>query len=302
MQESGENVTFFIADLHSMTMPYEPAKLRENIYELIATLLACGIDSKKSPIFLQSTVPQHAELCWILSCLCTMPRLSQLPQFKEKSAQVRDVWAGLFMYPVLQAADVLIHKATHVPCGEDQLQQLQLASHLAKLFNNRFGETFPVIKPIIGQDASGRIRSLRDPTKKQSKSDPNDKSRITLRDSPDAIRKKIKRAITDFTSEVTYDPTKRPGVANLVGIHALVKNVSPQEICNEAKGLDTGKYKLVLADDLVNLLDPIRLKIEDYLKNRDYLEAVLKDGRDVASQTAETTLKEVKHRVGVNIL
>lgn len=136
---------------------------------------------------------------------------------------------------------MVFFRATHVPCGEDQLQQLQLATHLAKVFNTKFGVTFPIIEPIIGQDASGRIRSLRDPTKKQSKSDPNDKSRITLRDPPEAIRKKIKRAITDFTSEVTYDRTNRPGVANLVGIHALVKNVSPQQICDEAKGLDTGQ-------------------------------------------------------------
>lgn len=128
-----------------------------------------------------------------------------------------------------------------MPCGEDQLQQLQLAMHLAKAFNSKFGETFPIIEPMIGDDTSGRIRSLRDPSKKQSKSDPNDKSRITLRDSPNQIRKKIKRAITDFTSEVTYDPVERPGVANLVGIHALVKNVSPQEICNQARGIDTGQ-------------------------------------------------------------
>lgn len=132
-------------------------------------------------------------------------------------------------------------RATHVPCGEDQLQQLQLAMHVAKIFNTKFGETFPIIEPMIGQDASARIRSLRDPSKKQSKSDPNDKSRINLRDSPDTIRRKIKRAITDFTSEVAYDPDNRPGVANLVGIHALVKNVSPQEICEQAKGIDTGQ-------------------------------------------------------------
>lgn len=128
-----------------------------------------------------------------------------------------------------------------MPCGEDQLQQLQLAQHLAKVFNTKFGETFPMIEPLIGQDASGRIRSLRDPSKKQSKSDPNDKSRITLRDDPAAIRKKIKRAITDFTSEVTYDPDNRPGVSNLVGIHALVKNISPHEVCERAKGIDTGQ-------------------------------------------------------------
>lgn len=135
----------------------------------------------------------------------------------------------------------MFNRATHVPCGDDQLQQLQLAMHLAKAFNAKFGETFPIIVPMIGDDITGRIRSLRDPSKKQSKSDPNDKSRITLRDSPASIRKKIKRAITDFTSEVAYDPVGRPGVANLVGIHALVKNVSPQEICDQVKGIDTGQ-------------------------------------------------------------
>lgn len=128
-----------------------------------------------------------------------------------------------------------------MPCGDDQAQQLQLAQHLAKVFNNKFGDTFPIIEPMIAEDASARIKSLKDPSKKQSKSDPNEKSRITLRDTPDAISKKIKRAITDFTSEVTYDPINRPGVSNLVGIHALVKNCSPQEICDLAVGIDTGK-------------------------------------------------------------
>lgn len=128
-----------------------------------------------------------------------------------------------------------------MPCGEDQLQQLQLAMHLAKVFNTKFGETFPIIEPMIGQDASGRIRSLKDPLKKQSKSDPNDKSRITLRDTPEAIRMKIKKAITDFTSEITYDIRNRPGVANLINIHSLVKDLTPQEICDRAKGLDTGR-------------------------------------------------------------
>lgn len=200
-----------------------------------------------------------------------MARLAHLPQYKEKSAMVKDIPTGLYTYPILQVADCLIYKwvqyswcptceshrnkisilsilcrATHVPCGDDQRQQLQLAQHLAKIFNTKFGATFPIIETIIADDPSARIKSLRDPTKKQSKSDPDSKGRLTLRDKPDELFVKIKRALTDFTSEVTYEPEKRPGVANLVTIHALTTNSTPAEICERAKGLDTGQWVFLL--------------------------------------------------------
>lgn len=242
IQNTGENVSYFLADLHSITLPQDPTELRHNILQMTATLLACGIDPHKSTLFLQSSVKQHTELGWIFSCLTTMARLAHLPQYKEKSAKVKEIPLGLFVYPVLQAADILMYKATHVPVGEDQVQQLQLAQHLANVFNFRFGETFPICHGVIADDPSSRIKSLRDPTKKMSKSDADPKSRIMLTDTPDQLLEKVKKALTDFKSAVTYDPIERPGVANLLIIHSLMSNGrSVQELCDEAKGMDTGK-------------------------------------------------------------
>ncbi|KAJ6646550.1 Tryptophan--tRNA ligase, mitochondrial, partial [Pseudolycoriella hygida] len=320
LQNSGENVSFFIADMHSITLPQDPQQLKKNILEMTATLLACGIDPNKSTLFLQSTIKQHAELCWIFGCLTTMARLSHLPQYKEKSATVKEIPLGLFVYPVLQAADILIYKlvmqtieflpksnkikisrATHVPTGEDQAQQLQLAQHLANVFNFRFGETFPICHGIIADDASCRIRSLRDPTKKMSKSEPDSKSRILLTDPPEQILQKVKKAVTDFTSAVYNDPETRPGVSNLISIHSLMSGLSIEQIVSDVSKLDTGKYKFTVADAVIAKLTPIRLKIEDYLKNPEYLVDVLKVGADKSSQIAEETLVEVKKKVGLGL-
>ena len=176
LQNSGLDVTYCIVDLHSITLPQKPVDLRNNSLKICASLLACGIDPKKSTLFLQSDVKEHAELCWILGCITTMARLTHLPQYKEKSAKLKEIPLGLYLYPVLQAADIMLYKATHVPVGEDQVQHLQLAQSLAKAFNNRFGMTFPMCQPMIAEDASCRIKSLRDPAKKMSKSDADPKS------------------------------------------------------------------------------------------------------------------------------
>lgn len=350
LQNNESDVTYFIADLHSMTMPHKPDELRQNILQQVATLLACGIDPTKANLFAQSSVPQHAELCWIFTCLTTMARLAHLPQYKDKSATLKDVPTGLFIYPILQAADILLHKwvwqrctisesvssiivfvhrATHVPCGEDQIQQLQLAADLSRSFNKKFGRTFPDVTSLIADDPSARIRSLRDPTKKQSKSDPDTKSRVTLLDPPDVMMERIKKALTDFKSEVTYEPQVRPGVANLITIHSLITNQTPQEVCDQAKDIDTGKwvshtsslwtwtsrkrifnvcflhlnyrYKLVVADAVIAHFSPIRERILDYMKNRDYLTTIMVRGAEKAQQTAEQTIKEVKEKVGLHV-
>jgi tryptophanyl-tRNA synthetase len=234
-------MTLCIVDLHSITVPQVPSELRENSLRLCASLLACGIDPQKSTLFLQSNVKEHTELSWILGCITTMARLTHLPQYKEKSAKMKEVPLGLYLYPVLQAADILLYKATHVPVGEDQAQHLQLAMSLAKLFNHRFGQTFPIIKPIIADDSSSRIKSLRDPTKKMSKSDPDKKSTIMITDTPEMIKEKLKKAVTDCTSAVTFEPEGRPGVANLLTMHSMVIEYLPEEIVEEVEGLDTGK-------------------------------------------------------------
>lgn len=241
LQNSGLDVTYCIVDLHSITLPQKPAVLRDNSLRICASLLACGIDPKKATLFLQSSVKEHSELCWILSCITTMARLTHLPQYKEKSAKMKEIPLGLYLYPVLQAADIMLYKATHVPVGEDQVQHLQLAQSLAKAFNNRFGNTFPMCQPMIADDASCRIKSLRDPTKKMSKSDPDPKSCVMITDTPEVIKEKVKKAITDFTSAVTFEPETRPGVTNLLTVHSMVSGKSIQEICDETQSIDTGK-------------------------------------------------------------
>ncbi|XP_055902444.1 tryptophan--tRNA ligase, mitochondrial [Eupeodes corollae] len=300
LQNSGEDVTYCIVDLHSITVPQDPEKLRNNIIQMTATMLACGIDPNKSTLFLQSTVKEHSELNWILGSLTTIARLRHLPQYKDKTQKMKEIPLGLFLYPVLQAADILLYKTTHVPVGEDQVQHIQLTQHLGSLFNNRFGTTFPDCHAIIDRKEAARIRSLRDPSKKMSKSDPEVKSCIYLTDEPDVIVEKIKKAVTDFTSEVTYDPENRLGVSNLVAIHSLVSNgKTPEEICKDVQGIDTGKYKMVVAEAVIEHLKPIRTKINEYLKNPSELVYILDDGREKARTIAEETMAEVKQKVGL---
>lgn len=301
LQKQNENLILSIVDLHSITLPHDPKKLSSNILELTATLLGCGLDPSKIILFQQSTVPAHAELCWCLGCISTMARLAHLPQYKEKSASLKNIPLGLFVYPVLQAADILSYKATHVPVGEDQVQQIQLCQELARIFNHRFGETFPIPHTVITSSEYGRIRSLRDPSKKMSKSDPDEKSRICLTDSPDTIVKNIKKAVTDFTSEVTYDLDNRPGVSNLISIHSFVTGKSIDEICREAENIDTGKYKLVVADAVVAYIQPIQERISQLLNDQGYLLGVLADGTEKASVIANTTLKEVHEKLGLTV-
>lgn len=299
LQNSDFNVTYCIVDLHSITLHQKPAELKENILKICATLLACGIDPNKSTLFLQSAVKEHTELGWILSCITTMARLTHLPQYKEKSAKLKEIPLGLYLYPVLQAADIMLHRANWVPVGEDQIQHIQLAQHLTKNFNNRFGYMFPTCQPMISEDLSCRIKSLRDTTKKMSKSDPDTKSCVMLTDSPEVITSKVKKSITDFTSAVTYEPESRPGVANLLTIHSLASNKSIEQICEEVRHLDTGKYKLIVADAIIEHFNPIRLKIDEYLKNPDYLWSVLEMGNERAREVAVRTMDEVKARVGL---
>ncbi|XP_043484435.1 tryptophan--tRNA ligase, mitochondrial [Leptopilina heterotoma] len=297
LQNSGQNVIWSIVDLHAITLPQDPKTLEKGIFSMVATLLACGVDPEKSILFQQSTVPLHTELNWILSSITTMPRLSRLPQFKEKSQNVKEVPVALFNYPILQAADILIYKATHVPVGEDQIQHLELSQDLARKFNQKFGDTFPFPETIINDEAK-RIKSLRDPTNKMSKSCPDPKSRLDITDSPDILLKKVKKSVTDFTSQVTYDPDNRPGISNLIKIHSLLTGKSTEEICQEAEGIDTGKYKLILADIVIEKLNPIRERYLQLTADSQYLEKVLRDGAQKASEIAIPNLLDVRAKIG----
>ncbi|KAF7274063.1 tryptophanyl-tRNA synthetase, mitochondrial isoform X2 [Rhynchophorus ferrugineus] len=302
LQQENENLILSIADLHSITLPHDPEKLSQNIFELTATLLACGINTQKTILFQQSTVHTHAELSWCLGCITTMARLAHLPQYKEKSVELKDIPLGLFVYPVLQAADILAYKATHVPVGEDQVQQIQLAQELTRIFNHKFGQTFPTPHTLITSSEYGRIKSLRNPTKKMSKSDPDIKSRICLTDSTDDIVNKIKKAVTDFTSEVTFNPEERPGVSNLISIHSFVTNKSVDDICREAENLNTGQYKMVVADAVVSYIKPIQESISRYLDDKTYLVGILEEGRDKAFGISQNTLEEVHQKMGLKVL
>ncbi|XP_046832894.1 tryptophan--tRNA ligase, mitochondrial [Vespa crabro] len=298
LQNSEKIVIWSIADMHSITLPYNPVTLKDNIFKVTATLLACGIDPQKSILFQQSDVSMHSELCWILGCITTMARLGHLPQFKEKSQTLKTIPLGLYIYPVLQAADILLYRATDVPVGQDQAQHIQLAQDLADSFNKRYGDTFPIPRSLICGDASQRIKSLRDPLKKMSKSDKDLKSRLDLTDKPDVLLEKVKKAITDFTSEVNYEPETRPGVSNLIAIHSLLTGKSPEEICKDAQGLDTGKYKLVLADVIIEKLKPIQEEIFRLLNEQFYLNEVLKIGSQKAIELAFDCYSDVKNKIG----
>ncbi|EDW79158.1 uncharacterized protein Dwil_GK10371 [Drosophila willistoni] len=299
LQKARDDVTVCIVDMHSITMPHNPPVLRENIFTLAATLLACGIDPCRSTLFVQSAVLEHSELNWILSSLTTLPRLAQLPQFKEKSRMLKDVPLGLYVYPVLQAADIMLYKATHVPVGADQLQHIQLAQHLARSFNTRYGDTFPVCHALIEESEASRVLSLRDPTKKMSKSEENPKATINIIDSPEQITEKIRKAITDFTSDISYNPSTRPGVSNLVSIHAQVTGQSISSVVEEANTLDTGKYKDRVAEAIIEHLRPIREQIQQHLAKRNELIYMLEIGAEKARQTAQQTMSDVKQRLGL---
>ncbi|XP_078039932.1 tryptophanyl-tRNA synthetase, mitochondrial [Augochlora pura] len=298
MQYTEENVIWSVVDMHAITLPQDRIKLYNNIMKMTATLLACGIDPKKSILFQQSAVPMHAELCWVLGCITTLARLAHLPQFKEKSQMVKFVPLGLYVYPVLQAADILLYKATHVPCGKDQIQHIELAQELATSFNNKIGKIFCVPHALINEDASQRIKSLRDPMKKMSKSSQSPKGTINILDKPNVLKEKIKKAITDFTSEITYDPNERPGVANLITIHSMFTGKTSDEICFEMQGLNTAQYKLLLADLIIEKLSPIREEFSRLMKEPAYLSEVLKDGKERATEIAEETWQQVRDKVG----
>ncbi|XP_051937996.1 tryptophan--tRNA ligase, mitochondrial [Hippocampus zosterae] len=297
LQERYPSVLYSVADLHAVTRPQDPRALRTNTLDMVASLLACGVDPRKAVLFQQSQVPEHAELSWILGCLTSMPRLRHLPQWKIKSKQKNEGSVGLYTYPVLQAADILLYKSTHVPVGEDQVQHLELAQDLARIFNRRYGHAvFPQPRALLG--SARKVKSLRDPSSKMSKSDGQTMATIYITDTPDDITLKIRRAVSDFTSEVTYDPEARPGVSNLVGIHAAAAAIGVDEAVSLARGLDTAAYKGLVAEVLVQRLAPVRQRLLRLKAERSHLEAVLEEGRRRACELATPTLQQVRKLVG----
>ncbi len=293
-----------VVDLHAMTMPYDPRSLQENTTQMFIDLLACGIDPAKSVLFVQSLVPQHTELTWIFSCVTSYGELSRMTQFKDKSDQLDEnggkknfVSAGLFTYPVLQAADILIYKANFVPVGKDQEQHLELSRNIAVRFNNQFGEYFPEPAPLYTEVP--KLMSLADPTKKMSKS-LGDKHFVSLFESEDSIRKKVRSAVTDTGGQPGEGMS--PGVANLFTIIRACGNMRDWEALNQQNAAGTLRYsdlKGVAADSLVNTLRPFREKRTEMNSNRTQVKKLMHDLSAVARDFAVKVLDEVKERTGL---
>ncbi|WP_069649975.1 tryptophan--tRNA ligase [Caloranaerobacter ferrireducens] len=288
---------YCIVDLHAITVPQVPKDLRRNTLEILAQYIASGIDPDKNTIFIQSHVSEHAELAWVLNCLTYMGELNRMTQFKEKSRKNEaNLNAGLFTYPVLMAADILLYQADLVPVGEDQKQHLELARDIAKRFNNRYSETFKIPEVYISK-IGARIMSLQDPTSKMSKSDGNENGYILLKDSPDTIRRKIKRAVTDSLNRVKYCD-EQPGIKNLITIYSKLSGDSIEEIEKRYEGQGYAKFKDDLAEVVVEGLRPLRERFEDLMKNKDYLEKVYIEGANKAQRVARKTLSKVYRKVG----
>ncbi|MDR9855958.1 tryptophan--tRNA ligase [Paenibacillus sp. VCA1] len=287
---------FMVVDLHAITVLQDPAALREQSEAVAALFIAAGIDPDKANVYMQSHVPPHAELGWILTTLTSMGELERMTQFKDKSAGKDSVGAGLFVYPSLMAADILVYNADLVPVGEDQKQHLELTRDLAGRFNHRFGEYFTVPEPYI-PEVGARIMSLDDASKKMSKSNPNPGSYIALLDTPDEIRKKISRATTDSGREVRFDPAEKPEISNLMSIYAECSGMSIAEIQNKYEGQMYGGFKKDLAEAVVSVLEPLQKKYYD-IRESGELHDILKKGADKATETASRTLSDVKERMG----
>src|SRR5580698_5939993 len=301
---------YCVVDLHAMTMPHEPEQLRKSIREVTAAFLACGIDAKRNIVFNQSRVAEHAELAWVLDCVARMGWLNRMTQFKEKAGKDREnASVGLDTYPDLMAADILVYRATHVPVGEDQKQHLELSRDIAQKFNNDFGASiqaqgfgeafFPLPEPVIAGEAT-RVMSLRDGTKKMSKSDPSDQSRINLTDDADNIALKVRRAKTDpepLPSEEKGLET-RPEADNLVGIFAALADTTRADVLRQYGNAQFSTFKNALTDLAVTKLTPINSEMKRLLNDPASIDAVLKDGSERARKIARETMNAVKDIVG----
>ncbi len=287
---------FGIMNLHAITMPQDARELRENTIDIAAIYLACGLDPKKSTIFVQSEVAAHAELTWALGCITPMGWLNRMTQFKEKSVDHENL--GLYSYPVLMAADILAYKADLVPVGEDQKQHLELTRDLAGAFNRRYNvEYFKLPEPLIIKQTK-RIMSLQDGTKKMSKSDESDLTRINLADTPESIIKKLKKAKTDSQSEIFYDES-RPEIYNLINIFATFSDKAPTDIAKEYQTTGYGKFKGDLAEIVVEKLRPIQDNIARFKQDRGFILNILKQGKENAAQIADKTRQEVFNLIGL---
>lgn len=291
---------YALADLHAITVRQNPAEFRKNTLSAYAMMLALGIDPEKSIFFIQSQVPEHAQLAWVLSCYTQFGELSRMTQFKDKSAKnSENINGGLFTYPALMAADILLYQPDYVPVGEDQKQHVELCRNIVQRFNGIYGDVFKMPEPYIPK-VGARVMSLSDPGAKMSKSDKDPNGSIYLMEKPEDILRKFKRAVTDSDTEncVRYDPTNKPGVANLMTIYSAVTGKSFDEIEQEFAGKGYGAFKPAVGEAVVETLRPIREEATRILGDKAYLESVYRAGAQKASYVAEKTLRKVYKKVG----
>jgi tryptophanyl-tRNA synthetase len=303
MQDEAECL-FFLADLHALTVDVDPAQLSRSVREMAAALIASGIDPKKSIVFRQSAIPAHAELCWILSGTARMGWLNRMTQWKDKAGKNKEGSSvGLFTYPVLQAADILLYQATHVPVGEDQKQHVELTRDIALKFNTDFDvELFVAPEPYIGGGTAARVMSLRDGSSKMSKTDPSDMSRINLSDSDDLIAQKIRKAKTD-PEPLPADPAGldgRPEAKNLVGVYAEVTGESVEQVLGRFAGQGFGAFKPALADALIARLSPLRTRLDRFRSDPAELDRILAEGAQRASALGAPILAQAYRAVGLS--
>lgn len=291
---------YFMADLHAITVRQDPADLRRRTLEQLAQYVACGLDPAQNTLFIQSHVPQHAELGWVLNCYTMFGELSRMTQFKDKAAKnAENINGGLFTYPSLMAADILLYQPDFVPVGEDQKQHVELSRNIVQRFNGVYGDVFKMPEPFIPK-VGARIMSLTDPTAKMSKSDSSDAGRVLLMDSPESIMRAFKRAVTDSDTEkcVRYDPERKPGVTNLMSIYAAVTGKRFDEIEAEFDGQGYGVFKPRVGEAVVETLRPIREETVRILGDKAYLESVYRAGAEKAGYIAGKTLRKVYKKVG----
>ena len=289
---------FGVMDLHSLTVRQNPTEFRQNARKLYAVYVAAGLDPEKNCIYYQSHVPAHAELAWILNCFTYMGELNRMTQFKDKSAKHADnINAGLYTYPVLMAADILLYQANVVPVGVDQKQHLEITRDIAERFNNIYGEVFTIPEPYIGKSGA-KIMSLQEPTKKMSKSDENLNATIFLLDDADTIIRKFKRAVTDSGNEIRYGEDK-PGISNLMDIYGVVTGKNYDEIQKEFEGKGYGEFKMAVGESVADMLKPLQGRFAELMKDKAYLDRVIKTNDEKAQYMAMKTLRKVQKKVGL---
>ncbi len=288
---------YCVVDLHALTVPQDPDELRKRSREIAQLYLACGVDPNKATIFIQSHVKEHAELGWLLQCVANMGELGRMTQFKDKSEGKTSVNVGLFTYPVLMAADILLYDATHVPVGEDQKQHIELTRDIAERFNGRFGETFVIPEPHI-QEFGARIMALDNPEKKMSKSAESEASRIAILEAPEVFKKKIMRAVTDTDNEIRYDEENKPGISNLLTIYSLFADESIESLVKRYAGQGYGTLKKDLVEVLTDKLGRIQKRFNE-LNDHAELDRILRDGAEKARAIAEQTMNRVKDAMGL---